>query len=160
MTTPDCVSRLSFGHDFGQAEVGDPRPIVGVDQHVLRLQVAMERAALMGELDRLGDDLHILRRALRRQWPIFHERAEIAPDDVVHREIMLAPMLADFVNGDDIRVLQVGGRFGLAQEPCDFFRAGQAPARIIFRATSRCRLVCRAFQTTPIPPRAISSRSS
>ena len=56
-------------HDFGQAEVGDAGLIGIVDEHVLRLQVAMQGATLMGEMDRLGDDLHIACRALRRQRP-------------------------------------------------------------------------------------------
>ncbi len=38
---------------------------------------------------------------------------------------MLAIVLADLVDGDDIRVLQVGGSFGLAQEALDLVRAGQ-----------------------------------
>ena len=35
-----------------------------------------------------------------------------------------------------------------------------APARIIFTATMRSRLTCRALYTTPMPPRAISSSNS
>ena len=38
---------------------------------------------------------------------------------------MLAVMLADLVDGDDIRVLQVGRGFGLAQKACDLVRTGQ-----------------------------------
>ena len=103
-------------HDLGQAEVGDPRLIGGVDEHVLRLQVAMQGATLMGEVDRLGDDLDVARRDLRRQRPVLHEGPEVATGHVVHREVMLAVMLADLVDGDDVGVLQVGGGFGLAQE--------------------------------------------
>ena len=161
MTTPDCVSRLSSFMNLGQAEVGDPRLIGGVDEHVLRLQVAMQGAALMGEVDRLGDDLDVARRDSRRQRPVLHEGSEVAAGHVVHREVMLAVVLADLVDGDDVGVLQVGGGFGLAQEiVATSSGLARAPARIILRATSRFRLVCRAFQTTPMPPRAISSRSS
>ena len=46
-------------------------------------------------------------------------------------------VLAHFVDGDDIGMLQIGRRLGLAVEAGDFARAGQAPARIIFNATSR-----------------------
>ena len=125
MTTPDCVSRLSSFMNLGQAEVGDPRLIGGVDEHVLRLQVAMQSATLMGEVDRLGDDLDVARRALRRQRPVLHEGSEVAARHVVHREVMLAAMLADLVDGDDVGVLQVGGGFGLAQKSFDLVRAGQ-----------------------------------
>ena len=34
-------------------------------------------------------------------------------------------MLSDLVDGDDIRVLQVGSGFGLAQESSDLVRSGQ-----------------------------------
>src|SRR5947209_5137089 len=38
---------------------------------------------------------------------------------------MPAAVLADLVDGDDVRVLEVGGGFGLAQESLDLVRAGQ-----------------------------------
>ena len=52
-------------NDLGQTEVGDLRLIGGVDEHVLRLQVAMQGATLMREVDGLGNDLDIAGRALR-----------------------------------------------------------------------------------------------
>jgi hypothetical protein len=56
-------------------------------------------------------------------------------------------------------MLQIGGRLGLTAEPLNLGLAGQ-PTRIIFNATVRFRLDCRAFQTTPMPPRPISSSNS
>ena len=111
-------------HDLGQAEIGDPRLIGGVDEHVLRLQVAMQGAALMGEVDRLGDDLDVTRRPLRRERPLRDEGRQVAAVDQVHREVVLALMLADLVDRDDIRVLQVGGGFRLAEKSSDLLRAG------------------------------------
>ncbi len=73
---------------------------------------------------------------------------------------MLAAVLADLVDGDDVGVLQIGGGLGLAEEPLHFVRAGQGAGADHLEGHVRFRLVCRAFQTTPMPPRAISSSSS
>ena len=62
---PDCVSlRLPLDR-LRQAEVGDVRIAVRVDEDVARLEVAMQDAALMGMMDRPGDLDHHLRRRLR-----------------------------------------------------------------------------------------------
>ena len=78
-----CKLAVVF-HDLGQAEIGDSRLVGGVDEHVLRLQVTMQGAALMGEMDCLGDDLDVPRRALRRQRPVRDKRRKVAAADQVH----------------------------------------------------------------------------
>ena len=51
------MRHLGVGVDpLGQAEVGDVRLALLVQQDVRRLQVAVEDAALVGMVDRLGDD--------------------------------------------------------------------------------------------------------
>ena len=80
--------------------------------------------------------------------------------DVIHREVVLPLVLADFVDGHDVGVLELRCRLGLGAEAFNIGLTGQLPARIIFTATMRFRLICRALYTTPIPPRAISSSSS
>ncbi len=112
-------------HEFGQAKVGDPWLIGSVDEHVLRLQVAMQSATLVSEVDGLGDDLHVARRRPWRQRPVLHEGSEVATRHIIHREVMLPSVLADFVDGDDVGVLQVGGRFGLSQKSFDLVWTGQ-----------------------------------
>ena len=52
-------------HLLGQAEVGDPRVAVLVEQDVGRLQVAVNHAALVGILDGLGDAWRISAAASR-----------------------------------------------------------------------------------------------
>ena len=55
-------------------------------------------------------------------------------------------MLADLVDRHDVRVVELGDGLGLVLEP-RAARPAEAnrPARIIFRATGRFRLSCRAL---------------
>ena len=69
---------------------------------------------------------------------------------------MLALVLADLEDRHDPRVVELGGSLGLGVEPFDLVLIGKWPAKIILRATVRLRLIWRAWNTTPIPPRAIS----
>ena len=54
MIWPEPVSPLSPCDLLGQAEVGDPRVAVPVEQDVGRLEVAVDHAVLVGVLDGLG----------------------------------------------------------------------------------------------------------
>jgi hypothetical protein len=64
------------------------------------------------------------------------------------------------VNGDDIGVLEPGRGRRFRLEAADLVFGGSRAGRIIFNATTRFRLICRALYTIPMPPRAISSNSS
>ena len=46
-----------FAQPFGQAEVGDPRLIQPVDEHVGRFEVPVQHSAPVGIGDRFGDGL-------------------------------------------------------------------------------------------------------
>jgi hypothetical protein len=75
------------------------------------------------EVDRFGDGLDIARRAPCRQRLISHELREVRPIDEIHREIMLALVNADFVNGHDVRMPQTRRRRGFDAKPMDEFFA-------------------------------------
>ena len=77
--------------------------------------------------------------------------------DEAHAEVVLALVLADLVDRHDAR----DGRGWPPPRPRVWNRltsvsSASWPARIIFSATGRLRLTCRAWKTTPMPPRAIS----
>ena len=117
--------RADLGHvgrvrGAGDAEVGHLEDAVGADQHVVRLDVAVDDAApvrvlepgqrLLGVADRLalgqrrvGVDLVLQRLAV----------------DVLHRDVVLAAGLAAVVDGDDVGVRQAGRRPGLPAEALD-----------------------------------------
>jgi len=73
---------------------------------------------------------------------------------------VLAIPLPDLINRHDIGMMQPGGCLGFRAKALQKLLARNGPCKIIFTATRRSRLVCRALYTTPMPPRAISSISS
>ena len=122
---------------LGQAEVGDVRLVVGVEQDVGRLQVAVQDALLVGVLDGPGDgDAGSAAAARPGSGPSASCCARLRPSMKSMREVVPAVDGADLVDLDDVRVLQPAGGAGLGVEAL----AGPAsparlPARIIFRAT-------------------------
>ena len=118
--------QLDVGLDaLGQAEVGDVRVTLLVDQDVRRLQVAMEDAAHVGVLDGFGR----LDHQGHGRAEIVPERGEligeVAPLDELHAEIALAVVLADFVNRDDAGVVEQRDGLGLVLEPAQVGVVGQ-----------------------------------
>ena len=108
--------RLGF-EPLGQAEVRHARLIGrGVNQHVRRLEIAMQHIPLVRKVDRFGDGLEIRGRLPGRQRTFGDELREGQSLDVIHREEVLPLGEADFVNGDDVRMLQAGGGGGFGAE--------------------------------------------
>ena len=103
---------------LGQAKIGDARLIGGrVNQHVRRLEIAMQDASLVRVMNRFGNELDVPRGFRAAQWTVAHELREVLALDVIHREVMLAVVDADVVNGDDVRMLEQRGSRDLAPEP-------------------------------------------
>src|SRR6266480_186939 len=102
------------------AEIGDDGQPVLVEHDVVRLDVAVHDAAFVrvGQGARhLHQDLPDLRRgerAARGQ----HGRQRLAAQEL-HHEIDHAAGLADAIDRDDARVLELGGRLGFPLEPLD-----------------------------------------
>ena len=84
----------------------------------------MEDALVVRVVNRFGDGLDERCSALHRQRPIADEVGEILTLDVVHREVVVAFVFADFVDGHNVRMLQFGGGFGFGLETLDEFLAG------------------------------------
>ena len=100
----------------------------------------------MGVLHRLGDLLDQVGRLARRQRAVGDLCGQAAALDEAHAEVVLALVLADLVDGDDARMVEVGGGLGLDVEPLARRpRRRGCPARIILSATGRLRLTCRAL---------------
>ena len=101
---------------LGQAEVGDERLILRVDEHVGRLEVTMENAMLMGIVDRLGDGLHVASGTAGGQRVPANQNRQTLPLHVIHRDEMLARAKTDFVDGDNVGMMQRRRRHRLSPE--------------------------------------------
>ena len=119
--------QLAVGLDpLGQAEVGDVRLALGVEQDVGRLEVAVQDAPLVGVVHRLGRLGHQPRpRPSGRPCTVGEPVGEAAALDQLHAEVVLAVVLADLVDRHDVRVVERGDRLGLVPEPPQLVVAGQ-----------------------------------
>ena len=117
--------KLGLGRDLlGQAEVRHARLIVGVDEDVRGLEVAVQDATLVRVVNRPGDGLQILRGALGRQNAFLGQTREIRSLHEIHHQEVLAFMHADFVDGHDVGMLQARRRRGFDAEAFDELLAG------------------------------------
>ena len=100
-----------------EAEVDDAHASVVADEHILRLEVAVHEAAVMGggeTLGRLREHVEDLAQAaLRRGQPL----AQAPAVDELHGDEDVVADLADVVDRDHVRVRQLGHRLRLAHEP-------------------------------------------
>ena len=77
----------------------------------------MENAVLMSVMHCLRDGLEVSGSSYGGQRLIPHQFRQRASLDEVHREERLAIVLANVVNGDDVRMLQRRGGTGLGPKP-------------------------------------------
>ena len=93
---------------------------LGVDQDVLRLDVAVDEAVRMRERERVGARGRELERATHRQRPgPADELLQVLAGDVLEDDVLAAGVLATVDHGDDVRVRQLRDRPRLAPEPLD-----------------------------------------
>ena len=118
-TEPVCGDLRGSG--AGDAEVGDPGAALGVDEHVLGLEVAVDDPALVRELRRLEDLADDLDRLADGQ-PARDQVLERGALDVLHRDPVAAVGLAAVVDADHVRVLEPRRRLRLAAEALDELR--------------------------------------
>ena len=99
------------------AEVENLQNPVVADDDVAGLDVAVHDARAMRVMEAGAEVLHDLKLPRqRRRLVALEERAERFALDVLHRDVRLAFVLADIVDGDDVDVLEPAGRSGLARE--------------------------------------------
>ena len=77
-----------LARQLGQAEVGDLHAAALVEQDVFRLDVAVDDAFVVGELQGLADLRHDRQRLLRRQLAGLHQLPQIHAVDVLHEEVV------------------------------------------------------------------------
>jgi len=97
----------------------------------------MDRTSCLGDE---GDDLGfallealLVRGRIAGKWVfagqlvVGHPLGQASTIKEAHREIVMAGVLADFVDRDDIGVVEVGGRLGLMEKPLDLPFGGHLP---------------------------------
>ena len=109
--------RGGFAKQLGETEVGDLHAAFLVDQDVLGLDVAMDDAFIVGELQGIADLRHDPERFGGLQSAGPHRLAQIDAVHEFHDEITETAGLADIVNADNVRMAEHGERLGLAHEP-------------------------------------------
>ena len=113
--------RAGLGHlggaGAGDAEVGDLGVTEVVDDHVVRLEVAVDHAVAVGEARGLEDLRADVDHALLCQRRLGgHDVLERAPREVLHRDVVGALVLAAVEDAHHVRVVEAGGRLRLAAE--------------------------------------------
>ncbi|MCY0987201.1 hypothetical protein OV203_08710 [Nannocystis sp. ILAH1] len=121
LATMACVCPCEReGAAFRQAEVGDDHATVALDEHVVRLEVAMHQAGPV-DMREPATRLEIKREPAP---PVAGfaalQLAERAAVDEFHGDVGLAFVRSDLVDGHEVRVVDPGERLGFEQEP--FFR--------------------------------------
>lgn len=104
ITVPDLVVSSPPFHLFRQPEIGDVRLAGDINENLARLEVAMEDAALVGVVDGSGHLLQEPRRLGRRAL----RRGGGGAVDELHGEILLPLVFANFVDGDDVGMVEPG----------------------------------------------------
>ena len=104
----------------GDAEVRHLDDALGVDDHVVRLDVAVDDAVAVRVAER-GEDLARVRdRDGHRAEPARADQLlERPPLDVLHDDVVGAVRLASIEDGDDVRVREAGGMRRLSAEALD-----------------------------------------
>ncbi len=82
------TSVCSQADHLGDAEVGDLHPALFVEQDVFRLDVAVDDALVVGELERFADLRHDGQRLFRRQFPGLFDLAQVGAIHKFHEQVM------------------------------------------------------------------------
>ena len=130
---------------LGDAKVGDLHPALLVQQDVLRLDVAVDDALLVGELQRLADLRHDDQRLLGASLPALQQLPQGHAVHELHQQVGIAARLAEVIDGDDVRMVEPGQRPRLAGEALGKLRPPCRSGNRIFSATKRSSFGWRAL---------------
>ena len=109
--------------DLGEAEVGDFHAPFAVDEDILRLDVAVHDAFVVGVLQRVAELRNDLQRPSGRKLPGLLELPQIYAIDVFHDEVVHSAGFAELVHRNDGGVTEAREGAGFAIEAI-----GKAPA--------------------------------
>ena len=106
------------GNHVGHAEVEDLDGVVGADEHVGGLDVAVHHVVgvrVVQPVGSLGADLQDAGKG--KGFLLLEEGFEVRPLQQFHDDVGSAPLLAQVVDGDDVHMVEVGRGAGLHVKP-------------------------------------------
>ena len=103
-------------------------PAPRIEQDVLGLDIPVQDALVVGELEGVADPWHQQHRLLRRKASCLHGLAQIDPIDVLHEQVEELTALPKIVHRHDVRVVEPGQESGFAVEA--FRKGGVARERL------------------------------
>jgi len=109
-------------HQQREAEVGHFDDLAAREQHVFRLDVAMDDALVVRVLESGEYGADDLERFGRRQRSLAHELAQARAVDVLHDEVGARVDFAALEHGHDVRMRQPAQRIRLAVEALEKLR--------------------------------------
>jgi hypothetical protein len=115
-----------------------------IDQDVSRLYVAVEDTVLVRVMHSAGEPGNQFSCAADRHRLTPNELVERAAFNEFHAEVARPIALADFVNGNDIGIIQARCSLSLQPEPLTARPSSRRACPGNFNATGRLRLFCRA----------------
>ena len=116
--------RLCVADQLGDAEVGDLHPAAGIEQDVLRLDVAMENAFVVRILQRLANPGHQGQGLGRCEPARLHGLAQVDPIHILHHQKEKLTRLAEIIDRHNARVVQARQHPGLPVESLGERRVG------------------------------------
>ena len=112
------------------AEVHQRQVVVGADEDVGRLDVAVGDALAMGVLERVGKlSCQVSHASQRQRTLLADERAKRAPFKQLHDEVVDGSLAGDVEDLDDVRMAQSCGEPCLAVDEGDETVMGGEPRR-------------------------------
>ena len=125
---PVCVSLALGGERTGDPEVGDLHLAAAVQEDVLRLDVAVDEALLVREVEAVGDRDRELDRSGRGQRALAGgELLQVLAGDVLEDDERPALVLAAVDHGDDVRMGKPCDELRLPPEAGDDVGVGSEP---------------------------------
>ena len=114
--------------ELGNAEIEDLHTAVGRQEHVLRLDIAVDDATLVRGSQALSDCDAAVDRLARGNRAVLERLAQRHPFEQLGDDERRAVVLTEVVHGEDVRVIERGGGAGFLFE-----------AREPFRIAGKCR---------------------
>src|SRR5438094_735083 len=87
-----------------------------LEQHIRRLQIAVDEAGLVDAVDRAGQYFQESGRVGTVLRPAVQQLSQVGTGDVLHGEVGSPLAVTYVVDPNDVRMLQAGEGFGLSAE--------------------------------------------
>src|SRR5262249_3869495 len=147
------------GIHLGQSKVQNLGVAPFGNEKVGWLDVPVNDSFGMRRIQRVGHFDAEIKQALHAHWAARYGVLEGFPLQILHGDEPPIALLADFINGADVRMIQRRRRARFAPESLQRLRIFGHSSGRNFNATKRPSCESSALYTTPMPPPPSSSRT-